>query len=74
VLSRVPAINEQDFGMSKYRIGETVKRTKGGIGVIRAIFTTAEGERCYAVESEGALDFIDETKLSAISRANLAAA
>jgi hypothetical protein len=60
--------------MSEYKIGETVKRIKGGIGVIRAIFTTMEGGRCYAVENEGALDFIDEAKLSAISRAEMAAA
>jgi hypothetical protein len=74
VLSRVPTINERGYGMTEYRIGETVKRTKGGIGVIRAIFTTMEGEKCYAVENEGALDFIDEGKLSAISRADQKAA
>jgi hypothetical protein len=67
-------INEQDFGMTEYRIGETVKRPKGGIGVIRAIFTTTDGERYYAIENEGALDFIDEAKLSVISRTDLKAA
>jgi hypothetical protein len=60
--------------MTEYRIGETVKKTKGGTGVIRAIFMTTEGERCCAVENEGALDFMDEAKLSALSRADLAAA
>ncbi len=60
--------------MTKFKIGETVKKAKGGTGVIRAIFLTLAGEQCYAVETDGALDFIDETKLSAISRADLAAA
>jgi hypothetical protein len=50
--------------MSEYRIGETVKRNQGGTGVIRAIFTTVDGERCYAVENEGALDFLNEAKLA----------
>ena len=45
--------------MVDYRIGETVKKAKGGNVVVRAIFTTMEGERCYAVENEGALDFVD---------------
>jgi hypothetical protein len=59
--------------MASYAIGETVKKAKGGIGVIRAIFTTHEGGQCYAVENEGALDFIDEGNLSPASPANLAA-
>jgi hypothetical protein len=33
-----------------------------------------DGEQCYAVENEGALDFVEEAKLSAISWADLAAA
>ena len=60
--------------MAAYRIGETVKKAKGGTGVIRAVFTTFEGEQRYAVENEGALDFVDEASLSPISRADLAAA
>jgi hypothetical protein len=60
--------------MADYRIGETVKKAKGGKGVIRAIFTTMEGERRYAVESDGALDFVDEASLAAASQADLAAA
>ena len=66
-------ISEQHFSMAGYRIGETVKQAKGGIGVIRAIFTTMEGEQRYAVENEGALDFVDEANLSPASEANLAA-
>ena len=60
--------------MADYRIGETVKKARGGSGVIRAIFTTMEGERRYAVENEGALDFVDEASLSPISQADLEAA
>jgi hypothetical protein len=59
--------------MADYRIGETVKKAKGGNGVIRAIFTTMEGDRRYAVENEGALDFVDGASLVPISRADLAA-
>ena len=50
------------------------RRAKGGTGVIRAIFTTMEGERRYAVENEGAVDFVDEASLSPIAQGDLAAA
>jgi hypothetical protein len=60
--------------MSDYRIGQTVKKAKGGTGVIRAVFMTTEGERRYAVENEGALDFVDEASLLPVSPADLAAA
>jgi len=60
--------------MTKFKIGERVKKTKGGTGLIRAIFTTIKGEQCYAVENEGALDFVEETKLSAIPGPDSAAA
>jgi hypothetical protein len=59
--------------MAGYRIGETVKKAKGGTGVIRAIFTTMDGEQRYAVENEGALDFLDEANLSPVSQADMAA-
>jgi hypothetical protein len=42
--------------------------------VIRAVFTTMEGDLRYAVENEGALDFVDEENLTPISRVYLAAA
>jgi hypothetical protein len=60
--------------MAGYRIGETVKKAKGDTGVVRAIFTTMEGEQRYAVENEGALDFVDEASSSPVARAGLAAA
>jgi hypothetical protein len=59
--------------MASYRIGETVKKAKGGSGVVRAIFTTMEGEQRYAVENDGALDFVDEANLSPVSQVELAA-
>ena len=30
--------------MADYKIGERVKKTRGGTGVIRAVFTTMEGD------------------------------
>ena len=59
--------------MAKFALGDVVKKDQGGNGVVRAIFTTKEGELVYAVEKEGALDFVDETKLSPGSSADLAA-
>ena len=72
-LSRCSTINEQGLGMTKFKIGEMVIKAKGGVGMIRAIFTTMNGERCYAVENEGTVDFVEESKLSAPSRVDLAA-
>jgi hypothetical protein len=60
--------------MADYRIGERVKKSRGGAGVIRAVFTTLEGERRYAVEHEGELDFVDEANLSPIAEVDFAAA
>jgi hypothetical protein len=42
--------------------------------VICPIFTTMESELRYAVEDEGALDFVDEANLSPITQGNLTAA
>ena len=49
--------------MSKFAVGDAVKKAAGENGVVIAIFTTDKGEPRYAVESEGALQFILETKL-----------
>ena len=59
--------------MAKYAIGAIVKKSNGRIGVVRAIFKTMAGELCYAVEHEGAVDFVDEAKLSPSTKADLAA-
>ena len=42
--------------------------------MIRAVYTTMEGEQRYAIEDEGALDFVDEASLSLVSKTDLAAA
>ena len=59
--------------MAKFVIGDLVKKDKGRTGTVRAIFTTMTGELYYAVEHDGTLDFVEEAKLSDISKANLAA-
>ena len=59
--------------MAKYAIGDVVKKNNGKSGVVRAIFKTLTGELCYAVEHEGALDFVEEAKLSPSTKADLAA-
>jgi hypothetical protein len=66
-------VSEQDLYMAKFAIGDVVKKDKGGSGVVRAIFTTMVGDLCYAVEHEGALDFVEEAKLWASPKADLAA-
>jgi len=59
--------------MAKFFVGDVIKKDKGRTGTIRAIFTTMAGELYYAVEHEGALDFVEEGKLSDSSKAILAA-
>jgi hypothetical protein len=59
--------------MAKYAIGDVVKKNNGRTGVVRAIFKTLAGELCYAVEHEGALDFVDEANLSPAAKTELAA-
>ena len=50
--------------MAKFAIGDTVAKAKKSVGKVVAIFTTADGELRYAVEHEGALQFILETELN----------
>jgi hypothetical protein len=50
--------------MAKYAIGDVVKKDNGRSAIVRAIFTTMNGELRYAVENEGALDFVEEAKLA----------
>ena len=49
--------------MANFKLGQFVSKDKGGTAIVRAIFTTKEGELMYAVEREGALDFIPESRL-----------
>jgi hypothetical protein len=59
--------------MANFAIGDVVKKDKGRTGTVRAIFTTMAGELCYAVEHEGAVDFVEEAKLSDSTKTDLAA-
>ena len=59
--------------MAKYAIGDVVAKDNKSGGVVRAIFTTVEGQLRYAVESEGALNFVEEDRLSPSPKSNLAA-
>jgi hypothetical protein len=58
---------------AKFRIGDVVSTVAGQSGIVRAIFATFEGEPRYAVENDGALDFLCENRLSLLSDAPLAA-
>jgi hypothetical protein len=59
--------------MAKFAIGDVVIKDRGRTGIVRAIFTTMAGELCYAVEHEGALDFVEQAKLSNGPKTDLAA-
>jgi hypothetical protein len=59
--------------MAKFVIGDAVKKDRGRTGTVRAIFTTVAGDLCYAIEHEGALDFVEEAKLADNSKTSLAA-
>jgi hypothetical protein len=49
--------------MAKFAIGDTVTKDKDHSGKVAAVFTTDEGQLRYAVESEGALQFLLEVDL-----------
>ena len=59
--------------MAKFVRGDVVKKERGGFGIVRAIFRTREGEQMYAVERDGAFDFVDEPRLARAEKAELAA-
>jgi hypothetical protein len=49
--------------MAKFAIGDTVAKAGKSIGKVVAVFTTVDGEVRYAVEQEGAIQFILEREL-----------
>jgi hypothetical protein len=59
--------------MAKYAIGDVVTKDNKSSVVVRAIFTTMEGLLRYAVDNDGALDFVEEARLSPNPKSNLAA-
>jgi hypothetical protein len=48
--------------MAKFAIGDSVSKGQN-TGKVVAVFTTTDGELRYAVEDDGALQFILETEL-----------
>jgi hypothetical protein len=50
--------------MAKFAIGDAVNRGKSNTGKVVAVYTTTDGELRYAVENEGALEFVLEAELS----------
>jgi hypothetical protein len=59
--------------MAKFALGETVADEKGRTAIVRAAFLTKEGQQNYAVELNGAISFIEETKLKDAPALDLAA-
>jgi hypothetical protein len=59
--------------MAKYAIGDVVTKDNKSSGIVRAIFTTMDGHLRYAVDNDGALDFVEEARLSPDPKSNLAA-
>jgi hypothetical protein len=59
--------------MAKFALGETVADEKGRTAIIRAAFLTKERQQNYAIELNGAISFIEETKLKSAPALGLAA-
>jgi hypothetical protein len=62
-----------ELGMSEFKLGDEVCKDNGRRGVVRAIFLNREAARMCAVEINGALDFIEASRLSMPPQAELAA-
>ncbi|MDE2376562.1 hypothetical protein [Bradyrhizobium sp.] len=59
--------------MAKFALGDVVNSDKGRRGIVRAVFKSKEGQQCYAVEKDGAMDFLEEDRLTPAPRVELAA-
>jgi hypothetical protein len=59
--------------MAKFALGDVVNSDRGRRGVVRAVFKSKEGQQLYAVEKDGAMDFLEEDRLTAAPRVELAA-
>jgi hypothetical protein len=59
--------------MEKYGIGDVVAKDSKSNVIVRAIFTTVDGDLRYAVENDGALEFVEEDRLSPTPKSNVAA-
>jgi hypothetical protein len=58
--------------MGKYGIGDVVAKDCKSNVIVRAIFTTVDGDLRYAVENDGALEFVEEDRLSPSQKSNAA--
>lgn len=59
--------------MARFALGETVTDEKGRAAIVRAAFLTKEGQQSYAIELNGAINFIEEIKLKDARASDLAA-
>ena len=59
--------------MAKFALGDVVNSDKGRRGVVRAAYKSRDGQQFYAVEKDGAMDFMEEEKLTAAPRVEIAA-
>lgn len=59
--------------MKKFALGDVVNSYKGRRGVVRAAYRSKEGQQFYAVEKDGALDYLEEDRLTPAPRVELAA-
>ncbi len=59
--------------MRKFALGDVVNSDKGRRGVVRAAFKSRDGQQFYAVEKDGAMDYLEEDRLSLAPRVELAA-
>lgn len=59
--------------MARFALGDVVNSDKGRRGIVRAKFRSREGQQFYAVEKDGAMDFLEEERLSLAPRVELAA-
>jgi hypothetical protein len=51
------SIGERGWNMAQFALGDVVRKNNGGDGVVRAIFTTKDGELTYAAEKERSARF-----------------
>lgn len=59
--------------MKKFVLGDVVNSDKGRRGIVRAAYRSKEGQQFYVVERDGAMDYLEEDRLSLAPRVELAA-
>src|SRR3569623_1720732 len=65
--------DKRDVEKKKFALGDVVNSDKGRRGVVRAAYRSKEGQQFYAVEKDGAIDYLEEHRLTAAPRVALAA-